>query len=102
MIHEGAKKSAKVPSATIPTLAVQNLSIAEAYIESEDRSEKILRKVDLRDAGSNSDCDIVLTGISNLDPDLDSHQGHVPTRTIFRRSIVIVKPRIDAGATRDG
>jgi hypothetical protein len=72
MVPEGAKRSAKAPSATIPTLAVQSLPIAVAYIESEDRSEKILLKADLTDA---SNCDVVLTGISILDPDLDWHRG---------------------------
>ena len=36
----------------MPTLGLKNLSIAEAYIECEDRSEKILLKADSSNAGS--------------------------------------------------
>ncbi len=52
--------SAKVLSAPMATPEVQNPSIAQAYLEFEDRREKILLKADLIRVGSNSDCNIVL------------------------------------------
>jgi hypothetical protein len=63
---------------------------------------RILLKPDLTSVGSDSDCNIVTTGICILDPDLDSHEDYAPTTTIVRALIIKLQSMMERLETATG